>query len=180
MKRQSRVNSARAAALCLSALIVSAAALATEKLPDRVQVSWAPAEQLSEVKDNQIQRGWLPTEQWEKTLSDHLRKRADRVLPPGEQLHVTVDDIHLAGSFEPWHGPNSEDIRFLKDIYPPRMNLHFRLLASDGATIREGEAKLWDGAYLQRAVQGDSSDPLRYDKRLIDDWLRREFAAKNK
>lgn len=180
MKRYSRTTAARAAILCVSTLIASTAAMATEKLPDRVQVSWAPAEQLSEVKDNQIRRGWLPTEQWEKTLSDHLRKRADRVLPPGEQLQVTVDDIHLAGSFEPWHGPNSEDIRFLKDIYPPRMNLHFKLLASDGATIREGSAKLWDSAYLQRAVPGDSSDPLRYDKRLIDDWLHKEFAAKER
>ena len=41
-------------------------------------------------------------------------------------LQLTIDDIKLAGSFEPWRGPDAQDIRFLKDIYPPSMNLHYR------------------------------------------------------
>jgi hypothetical protein len=146
-----------------------------ESLPARVQVAWAPTENLSEVKDNQMHRGWLRTEDWMKSLSDYLRVRADRILPPGLQLQVTINDIKLAGDFEPWRHPAAQDIRFLTDLYPPRIDLHFKLVASDGATIREGDNKLRDMSYLQRAIQ-TSTDPLRYDKRLIDDWLRREFA----
>jgi hypothetical protein len=147
-------------------------------LPARVQVAWAPTEQLSEVKDNQMGRGWLRPEDWMKSLGNYLRVRADRILPPGQQLQVTINDIKLAGDFEPWRHPAAQDIRFLTDLYPPRIDLHFKLVASDGTTIREGDGRLRDMSYLQRAIQ-TSTDPLRYDKRLIDDWLRREFAKQS-
>jgi len=143
----------------------------------RVQVTWAPDQQLSEVKDNPMQRGWLRPKDWERTLADHIAYRADRMLPPGEQLQVTIDDIKLAGAFEPWRSPDAQDIRFLKDIYPPRMDLHYKLIDADGRVIREGSRRLRDLAYLQHTTP-TSTDQLRYDKRMIDDWMRREFAAK--
>jgi hypothetical protein len=142
--------------------------------PERVQVAWAPTESLSEVKDNPMQRGWLRPKDWTHELGDYLRKRADHVLPTGEQLTVTIDDIKLAGAFEPWRTSAAQDIRFMKDIYPPRMDLHYSLTSADGTVLRQGENKLRDGGYLQRSVP-TSTDPLRYDKRLIDDWLRKEF-----
>jgi hypothetical protein len=141
----------------------------------RVTVTWAPPDKLSEVKDNQMHRGWLRPEDWTKTLGDYLRTRAERLLPPGQHLEVTIDDIKLAGNFEPWRGPDAQDIRIMKDLYPPRVDLHYRLVASDGTPIREGDSKLRDMAYLQHTVP-TSTDPLRYDKRLLDDWLKREFA----
>ena len=158
----------------LLAAISAGAAAADDKLPTRIQVSWAPTEQLSEVKDNQINRGWMRPSEWMKTLGDHLRKRADRILPPGQRLDVHIDDIKLAGAFEPWHRPGAEDIRFMKDIYPPSMKLHYKLSGADGATIREDDATLRDTSYLQRAT-ANTTDPLRFDKRMIDDWLAREF-----
>jgi len=159
--------------------LVAGAALATSAPPDRVSVTWAPTQQLTEVKDNPMQRGWLRPEEWEHQLGDHLRRRADRVLAPGERLDVRIDDIKLAGAFEPWHmRPGMEDVRIMKDIYPPRIDLHYRLIASDGSTIREGDAKLRDQAYLQRATAANTTDPLRFDKRMIDDWLRHEFGRK--
>jgi len=143
-------------------------------LPDRVQVTWAPTDKLSEVRDNPSWRGWLKPEDWQRMLSEHLRKRADAMLPAGERLEVTIDDIKLAGDYEPWRGPNLDDVRFMKDIYPPRLDLHYRLTAADGTPIRNGEGKLRDMSYLQRSLPS-SNDALRYDKRQIDEWLRKEF-----
>ena len=166
-----------AATVALSLLCLAACTMtpAREKvLPERVQVSWAPLEKLSEVKDNPVWRGWLKPEEWQRMLTEHLRKRADAVLPPGERLEVIIDDIKLAGDYEPWRGPNLQDVRFMKDIYPPRLDLHFRLLGADGAQIRDGEAKLRDMSYLMRSLP-NSNDPLRYDKRQIDEWLNKEF-----
>jgi hypothetical protein len=163
---------------CLALLLAIAgitSSLATPtKPPERVQVAWGPTESLSEVKDNPMQRGWLRPKDWMQELGDHLRKRADVVLPAGEQLQVTIDDIKLAGAFEPWRRSAAQDIRFMKDLYPPRMDLHYALTSADGTIIRQGESRLRDNAYLQRSLP-TSSDPLRYDKRLIDDWLRKEF-----
>ena len=160
-----------------AALLLTATAASAVPAPsDRVQVSWAPEQQLAEVKNNQFHRGWLRPKDWMQSLSDHLRQRADALLPPGEKLDVTIDDIKLAGDFEPWHGPDAEDIRFMKDIYPPRIDLHYRLLGPDGTVLREGSSKLRDLAYLQR-VTPNNTDPLRYDKRMLDDWLRKEFRS---
>jgi len=164
----------RAAVAALLVLAATMAGAREDTLPTRIQVAFAPDKQLSEVKDNPSWRGWMKPADWQKALSEHLRKRADRLLPPGEQLQVTINDIKLAGDYEPWHGPNLHDVRFMKDLYPPRVDLHYRLLGADGSVLREGDSKLRDMAYLQRAVPFES-DPLRFDKRLLDDWLYREF-----
>ena len=165
------------AAACL-ALAACAAPGPRKALPERVQVSWAPNDQLTEVKNNSFGRGWLKPVDWQKTLSEYLRKRADLVLPPGQKLEVIFEDIKLAGDFEPWRGPNAQDIRFMKDIYPPRATLRYRVIDANGTTIREGESKLSDLAYLQRTTVVNSTDPLRYDKQMLDDWLDKEFTRK--
>ncbi len=172
-----RFNSRSLALLASTFFALAAGATfvhAREPLPERIQVDWAPTDKLSEVKDNQMHRGWLRPEDWQKTLGEYLRKRADLKLPPGQQLQVTINDIKLAGDFEPWRGPNAQDIRFMTDLYPPRIDLHYKLLGSDGATIREGDSKLRDLAYLQRTVPFNT-DSLSYDKRLLDDWIIKEF-----
>jgi hypothetical protein len=180
MKTSFRLSAGFRSALALVLLSASAAAsAAVDNLPARVQVSWAPTEKLSEVRNNQFGRGWLRPEEWERQLGDQLRRSADRVLPQGQQLRVQINDVKLAGAFEPWHRPGLDDVRIMKDIYPPTMELHYTLLAADGSTMREGDAKLRDVAYLQRAV-ANTSDPLRFDKRMIDEWLRREFKSAEK
>lgn len=180
MKRFSLVNAvvrvAQATGLFVAASV--AAIAAPSEAPSRIQVTWAPVEQLSELKNNPPNRGWMRPEEWMQSIGDNLRKSADRILPPGEQLRVHVDDVSLAGRFEPFYRPGQQDIRVMKDIYSPWMNLHYVLLAADGTTLREADAKLRDGAYLRRAVPGNSTDPLRFDKRMIDDWLGKEFGPR--
>jgi len=159
-----------------AAMLVLFAAAAVAKTADtaRVRVKWAPDDQLTEVRQNPQHRGYMQPAQWQKALGDYLRRRAERLLPAGQRLDVSIDDIKLAGAFEPWRGPNMQDVRILKDLYPPRIDLHFRLLDANGATLREGSAKLRDLGYLQHSLPNDN-DPLRYDKRLLGNWLDTEF-----
>src|SRR5689334_8764858 len=84
------------------ALTAGAAHATTEGAASRVQIGWAPDADLSEVKDNPQSRGWMRPQEWQKSLADHLRKQAERALPAGQQLQVTIDDVKLAGAFEPW------------------------------------------------------------------------------
>jgi len=157
---------------CSALLFVAASAVADAS---RVTVTWAPFDTLSEVKQNQMNRGWLRPDDWTKQLGRYLSERANALLPPGQQLDVTIDDIKLAGDYEPWRGPQAQDIRIMKDIYPPRIDLHYRLIGADGKTLRENRSKLRDLSYLQDTVVPTDNDPLRYDKHLIDTWLRTEF-----
>ena len=48
---------------------------------------------------------------------------------------------------------------------------------ADGRVLAQGERKLTDLAFLIGSAPLDSSDPLRFEKRMIDAWLRRELAT---
>jgi hypothetical protein len=177
MKRLARITSRLLLALAIALLFTVNLTIASEAAPastSRVHVSWAPTDKLSEVRDNPARRGWMRPEEWQRTLTRYLVRRADRVLPAGEQLDVTIDDIKLAGAYEPWLRPAAQDIRIMKDIYPPRADLHYTLRDAQGKVLREGSAKLRDLGYLQRPMLNDN-DPLRYDKRMLGDWVTREF-----
>lgn len=179
MQRRDLACTRMATSLGLLFLLACAAATAKDASADaRVHVTWAPAAALSEVKDNPGDRGWMNTQEWQKRLTDYIVRRADKLLPTGQTLDVKINDIKLAGGFEPWRGPSLQDVRYMKNIYWPRAEVSFKLIAADGATLREGTKKLSDMAYLQRPLTIES-DVLGYDKRMFGDWLYAEF-GKNK
>lgn len=108
-------------------------------------------------------------------IREYFEERAEVSLPKGSKLFVSVRDIDLAGEFEPWRSGAWQDVRIVKDIYPPRMKFTFRLTDASGAVVKEGERELSDTAYLMRITAESGNDPLRHDKALIDDWFRQEF-----
>jgi hypothetical protein len=158
----------------LALLFVSLAAAATDDA--RVSVDWTDPAQFTELKHYRSYRDSRPAD-WLDPLAKYLRTRAERVLPAGERLEVTFTDVQRAGNYEPWHGPRLDDVRIVRDIYPPRIDLRFRLLDANGAVLREGERTLRDNAFLMRDGAHET-DPLRFEKRLLDQWLRKEFATK--
>ena len=96
-------------------------------------------------------------------------------LPAGERLQLTIVDIDRAGDYEPWRHPGQQDIRIIRDIYPPRMTVAFKRFDAGGALLAEGERRITDPAFLINAAPFNDTDPLRYEKRMIDSWLRREL-----
>ncbi|KRG71668.1 DUF3016 domain-containing protein [Pseudoxanthomonas dokdonensis] len=112
---------------------------------------------------------------WVKDLAQYMQDKATRYLQPGQQLDITITDITRAGSYLPTGAsPNLDTVRVIKDIYPPRISLDFKLSDGNGQVISEGQRKLVDSAFLMGSNSMDT-DTLRYEKRMIDDWLRREF-----
>lgn len=107
-------------------------------------------------------------------LRKHIQQRAGRLLPEGQSLAVTITDVDMAGSFEPWR--RHYDVRIVRDIYPPRIDLHFQLIDANGDIVKEGERKLRDMAFLMSSTMYRyRNDTLRYEKALLDDWLERDF-----
>ena len=96
--------------------------------------------------------------------------------PKGQRLEITVTNIDMAGEIESWRGPGRCDLRTVKDVYPPRIDLQFRLLGADGAEARAGARQLRDSNYLTHAAPV-TADHLRYEKALLLDWLQRELRA---
>jgi hypothetical protein len=62
----------------------------------------------------------------------------------------------------------------MKDVYPPRIDLRFRLLGADGGQVRAGTRHPRDSNYLTRAAPV-TADHLRHEKALRLDWLRQEL-----
>lgn len=138
-----------------------------------VQVQWTDPAQFTEIRQSrnrwEAERG-----NWVQELAEYLQKQALKQLPAGQRLAVTITDIKRAGDYEPWHGPNANDVRIIRNIYPPRITLQFTLTGADGQVIDQGERRLTDSAFMYNNVRL-GNDQLRYEKQLIDDWLRKEF-----
>ena len=141
-----------------------------------VSVRWEDPAQFSEIRyshnPSESRRGT-----WVEQLATHLRERAQKRLPQGQRLEVDITDVELAGDFEPWRGPQFYDTRFIRDLYPPRITLTFKHTDANGNVIAEGERKLSDSGFLQGSNTARSSDPLRFEKGLIDQWLARELPS---
>lgn len=157
--------------LALAACVLVTANMA--RADGTVSVSFQQPEQFTDVSERQFKTA-PDRNQNLKQLKSWLEKRASKLLAADQQLSVTILDIDLAGGFEPWHGPNLQDVRVVKDIYPPRMKLRFQLKRADGSALSEGERELKDLGYLMKAGN-NGSDALAHDKALLDTWLKKEF-----
>lgn len=113
-------------------------------------------------------------------IKDYLVERAPRYLSEGQTLTITFKDIDLAGDFEPWRGPDFSTVRIVKDIYPPRMNFTYKLVDANGAVVQEGEERLLEMAFQMTASPIDNQDSLRYEKAMLNNWLRDKFSKPKK
>lgn len=151
----------------------AAVAARTDKPAANIEVTFVAPEKFTDVKD-----GFSDAERAREAildeLKDHLVTQGARFVASNQRLEIKVTDIDLAGDFEPWRSPQMQDVRIMKEIYPPRATLEFRLIGADGKVISEGKRELRDMSYLMTASL-PNSDRLRYDKEMLGNWLRREF-----
>lgn len=174
----SPVALALAAALTLgtahAASEATEAASATEA-QSRIAVDWVDPAQLTEYRRAHDSAGRRDVADSLKTLSRHLRIRADKMLPEGQSLAVHITDLDLAGEYEPWHRVGYENVRIIRSTYPPEIKLTYALRDAQGQVLREGETTLRDPGFQLGASPVDQN-ALRYEKRMLDSWLRREFS----
>jgi len=128
-----------------------------------VSVKWEDPAKFTEIRQSsnrfEAERG-----DWVQQLARYLQTTAAKPLQPGQTLDVTLVDIKRAGDYEPWHGPRGRTLQYtLKD--------------ASGRIVSEGDARLSDTGYLHNVGLKSDSDPLRYEKRLIDDWVKRQLAS---
>jgi hypothetical protein len=111
-----------------------------------------------------------------ETLTKNLNKEAVKVLKPNQKLELQVTDLDLAGDVRPTFGATSNDIRIVKDIYPPRITFTYSV-TEDGKVIMVGDEKLKDLGFMQSA--GRMSDKAtKYESKLLTDWLKKTVAPK--
>ena len=108
-------------------------------------------------------------------LSRHLGRRAPAVMSPGQKLSVQLLSVYRAGH-NSWT-PGNDGVRVITDSSPARIELAFTLSDASGATLAEGTRTLRSPEFFA-ADGGGGGDPLRFERRLLDDWLKNEFPAR--
>lgn len=157
----------------LGGLLVAGAGPAHAAASARAEVVFDHPEKFTDVKD-----AFMPSDRGSASilasLRGYLEQQAQSFVPEGCKLTLVFSDIDLAGDFEPWRGPQFEDVRIVKPIYPPHFKFRFTLTDASGRVVREGEEDLVDQAFDLRMTL-DHQDPLRYEKEILKDWMRRQL-----
>jgi hypothetical protein len=182
---KSTANKTLLAGLMLGVLLsfvpLSASARVIEKQDnnsDQVKVSWTDPEQFTELRYDRHFQQPRP-ESWLTEFQKTLVRRGDRVLQPGQHLEVTITDVKLAGKIEPWRGAGASQVRVVKSIYPPQIKLRFSLTDADGRVLDSGERTLRDMDFLSRGTNANSGDTYRFEKRMLKEWVDKEFGRKS-
>jgi len=135
-----------------------------------VQVNFVKPENFVDIKDNSGFRD----EDVLKDIEKHLAAQAQKYLP-GKDVRIDVTDVDLAGQVEPL-GRSTTWVRVMRTVTLPSIWLNYEV-REDGKVVRQGKAVLRDMNYQSGFNNYFSSDTLRYEKRMIDQWFVSEFRA---
>jgi hypothetical protein len=154
----------------LLGLAACALCATTAKAASRVEVTFDHPENFTDVKDSVF-----PTDKGRDSILSNIRSfivdRAGRILPDGYSLRMTFSDVDLAGDFEPQRGPRWDDVRIVKSIYPPAFKFTYSVMDPSGKVVKQGSEHIRDMTFDTR-ITFDTSDPLHYEKDMLDEWLR--------
>lgn len=143
--------------------------LATAAQAD-VQVNFVNPEKFTDIRDND---GFKKMEVL-KDIEAYLVEQAGKRLP-GRDVRIDVTDVDLAGEVEPF-GRRMQWTRVMRAVTLPAMSFHYEV-RDGGKVVQQGEAKLRDMNYQDGFNSYSSSDPLRYEKRMLDRWMKQEFGT---
>ncbi len=158
------------AGLALSASLALHPASAASDAPKNVTVTFQDPDKFTDVQDRHTS---LTSTADLNELRDCVQQTAAPRLAPGHTLLVTFLDIDLAGQIR----PDKDNIRVMTATTFPRAHVKFQLLDAEDKVVKEGERKLIDLDYQNSIEVVGRSDPLFYDKKLLKDWLHKEFKA---
>lgn len=148
--------------IALGLLALSAAAQAD------VTVKFVEPDKFSDIKDNSGFRD----KDILKDIEVHLVAQAQKALP-GRDVRIDVTDVNLAGEVEPfWR--SAQWLRVMRTVTLPSIDLKYEVLEA-GKVVQQGEVRLRDMNYQDGFNGYSSGDTLRYEKRMIDRWLKQEF-----
>ncbi|QGX40345.1 DUF3016 domain-containing protein [Permianibacter aggregans] len=164
-----------ALATSLTMLLAAPSALASDPVEAEgpVMIEYVKPTEFTDIKDDPFR-----TRTEKNThliqLRQFLHKEASEYLQKGQKLKISFTDIDLAGDYEPARGPQMNDIRIIRELYPPRLKFDYALMDRSGNIIKEDKVELRDMAFMMR-TSIHRSDPLYHEKYMLDKWLRETF-----
>lgn len=110
-------------------------------------------------------------------LERHLKTLAARCVAADDTLEIEVLDVDLAGQHEWWRG-RSYDVRIMREVAWPRLDVHYIWRNAGGAVLAEGREQVADMNYLWHSARARSeADVLPYEKSMVQEWVERRFCG---
>ena len=104
-------------------------------------------------------------------MNKHFTKLA-ATIPERYTLKINITDVDLAGDV---HAGGIHQVRIIKDIYSPRMELSFELLDVNKHIVHSGDEKLKDMAFMMHSRLKYRHRSFSYEKQMLDDWFDDRF-----
>lgn len=109
-----------------------------------------------------------------RELGESFSKAAAK-LPATYKIAIDINDVDLAGDTR-LHTGSMHDIRIVKDIYPPMIKLNLSITDDSGKIVIDNEEnRLLDMSFMMRSNAFSDSDPLRYERSMIERWMAERF-----
>ena len=158
-------------ALCVSAALAGAASAFSTACSAAVAVTFSKPDQYADLPFMTRERDDVL-----KTLKQHFEKLG-ATLPAGQDFSVEVIDVDLAGRLEPSTMTGATELRVLRGGADwPMIQLRYRVEAG-GKSLKAGEARVTDMNYLGHLNRYSTSESLRYEKAMLDDWFKKEILS---
>jgi len=156
----------RFSAYAVVMLATLGSALAAEPQPGALTLTFTHPETYQDASKSY---GYGSDPQVLDAIRQHLQKLAARQLPAGYSLSIEILDIDLAGYVD-WRYQGN--VRVIRDATWPRMTLRYALM-HDGEIIASNQERINNMNFNWGVNLYGYSDPLRYEKAMLDDWFER-------
>jgi hypothetical protein len=108
-------------------------------------------------------------------LTSYFEEAAAETLPADQTLYLTITDVDLAGDVEYFFFRFPMGMRVMRDVYFPSIEFNYELRDADGKVLKSGKENIKDMGYLFSRREHVQNPPFDYEKRMIDDWFRKNF-----
>lgn len=137
-----------------------------------VKVNWQNPEKYTDIR---------PTNETRADFQVRVFKELDQVftdmakkLPDHTQWNVTVTDLDLAGDVNPLYFRGGHEIRIVKDLYWPRMNLSYTLTDEQGKVLASGTEEIKDMGFLMRSTIPSGNTAFQFEEQMLWDWFKKQ------
>ena len=137
-----------------------------------VKVNWQQPEKYTDIRAGNESQDYF-TAHVIKELTLVLAELAKKI-PDDMTWNVTITDLDLAGDVHPVARMGGHDIRIIKDLYWPRMSLHYIVTDPKGAVVAEGKDDISDMNFLAGAYLIPMTSDFRYEEKMLRTWFSRQ------
>jgi hypothetical protein len=141
-----------------------------------IELTFAPVEDFRDFSISGLsEESTLPL--FEAELSEELESVATKYLAQGEKLVIYFTNIDMAGDIQPWRNRHNADIRYVENIYPPRLSFTYQLLDAEGKILSSGEETISDLSFMMNVLAPIRSGHQNffYESTLLRDWIRKTY-----